>query len=170
MSLVMIGNWSASKYGRGLRDKYKGVTSLNLLDPIYDVGVLRGFREKASFYVHGHSAGGTNPSLVEAMYCGLPVLAFDCSYNRATTAGHALYFYTADELLRLTTSCTRDELVKIGRAMKFVADERYIWSIVADRYFSLMLEGHCGISRYVKDVTVAETRLSKESRSRTEFE
>jgi glycosyltransferase involved in cell wall biosynthesis len=145
ISLVMIGNWSASEYGRRLRNKYKDVTSLNLLDPIYDAGVLRGFRENASLYVHGHSAGGTNPSLVEAMYCGLPVLAFDCNFNRSTTAGHARYFRSADELLHLTTSCTRDELTQIGHAMKALADERYVWSIVADRYFALMLDDRCGV-------------------------
>lgn len=168
LSLVMIGNWSASKYGRLLRDEYKGVACLNLQDPIYDIGILRGFREKASLYVHGHSAGGTNPSLVEAMYCGLPVLAFDCSFNRATTAGHARYFHTADELLRLATSCTANELAQIGNAMKTVADKRYIWSIVADRYFSLMLEGPGGISGYGKGALLAETHVSREPSSRKE--
>lgn len=171
MSLVMIGNWSASEYGRRLRDEYKGVACLNLLDPIYDAGILRGFREKASLYVHGHSAGGTNPSLVEAMYCGLPVLAFDCSFNRSTTAGRARYFHTADELLRLATSCTRDELVQIGHAMKVVADERYIWSIVADRYFSLMLEGRRGISGHGEGARQAVTSVvSGEQSSQKEFD
>jgi glycosyltransferase involved in cell wall biosynthesis len=170
MSLVMIGNWSASEYGRRLQEKYKGIACLNLQDPIYDIGILRGFREKASLYVHGHSAGGTNPSLVEAMYCGLPVLAFDCSFNRATTAGHGRYFHTADELLRLVTFCTWDELTEIGNAMKAVADERYIWSIVANQYFSLMLEGWHVISRHGEDTSQAKTILPIDPNSQTEID
>lgn len=169
MSLVMIGNWSASEYGRRLRHEYKNFNCINLQDPIYDIGILRGFREKASLYVHGHSAGGTNPSLVEAMYFGLPVLAFDCNFNRATTSGHARYFHTADELLRLAASLTYDELMDIGNAMKAVADEHYIWSIVADRYFSLMLEGRRGTSEYGKEASRAETTLSTEPSSRKDY-
>jgi glycosyltransferase involved in cell wall biosynthesis len=168
MSLVMIGNWSASEYAHRLRDAYKGVAGLYLLDPIYDAGILRGFREKATLYVHGHSAGGTNPSLVEAMYCGLPVLALDCNFNRSTTAGRARYFRSAEELSPLATASTNDELAQNGRAMKAVADERYVWSIVADRYFSLMLDGLRGGSGHGGDAHRAEARGARVPCCRTE--
>ena len=167
--LVIIGNWAANEYGRRLRDEYKDIAGLNLLDPIYDASILRGFREKAMLYVHGHSAGGTNPSLVEAMYCGLPVLAFDCKFNRATTAGSAIYFHTADELFHLVTSCTYGELEQIGHALKVIADERYIWSIVADQYFSLMLNGRLGKSVESKNAPGVEARKSREPSSSEEF-
>jgi putative lipase involved disintegration of autophagic bodies len=49
--------------------------------------------------VHGHSAGGTNPSLVEAMNFGLPILAFDCVYNRATTEDKCKYWKTAEDIV-----------------------------------------------------------------------
>ncbi len=42
--------------------------------------------------MHGHSAGGTNPSLVEAMYLGLPVFAYGVQYNKETTHNKANYF------------------------------------------------------------------------------
>lgn len=100
---VMIGNWFASECAHRLWGVYKGVAGLQLSDLIYDAGILRGFRDKATLYVHGHLAGGTNPSLVEAMFCGLPVLAFDCKLNRSTTAGPACYFRSADELSHLAT-------------------------------------------------------------------
>jgi len=151
ISLVMIGNWTASDYARRLREEYEGVAGLQLLDSIYDAGILRGFREKAMLYIHGHSAGGTNPSLVEAMYCSLPVLAFDCSFNHSTTAGLASYFRSADELLHLVLSCKSNELAQNARAMKAVAEERYIWNIVAEQYFSLMLDAPQGKSGYVGD-------------------
>ena len=43
-------------------------------------------------YVHGHSAGGTNPSLVEMMHFEKPIIAFDCVYNRATMEDKGQYF------------------------------------------------------------------------------
>jgi glycosyltransferase involved in cell wall biosynthesis len=84
-TLVFIGNWNNSEYGRALREKYKDNTNMHLLDPIYDQRTLDVIRGNCFLYIHGHSAGGTNPSLVEAMYLGLPVIAFDVSYNRTTT-------------------------------------------------------------------------------------
>ena len=61
-----------------------------MLDPVYDLHRVNWLRSHAAVYIHGHSAGGTNPSLVEAMCLGLPVFAFDCVYNRATTENRCL--------------------------------------------------------------------------------
>ncbi len=80
--LVFIGNWKQSEYGLNLMKKYKGFLNIILLDAIYDLGVLYTLRANAEMYVHGHSAGGTNPSLVEAMFFGCPILCYDVVYNR----------------------------------------------------------------------------------------
>jgi len=77
LSLVLIGNWAGSDYGRQLRVTHEGFDNLYLLDPIHSAGSLNKIRSNAWIYVHGHSAGGTNPSLVEAMSLGLAVCAFD---------------------------------------------------------------------------------------------
>ncbi|OIO70564.1 MAG: glycosyl transferase [Zetaproteobacteria bacterium CG_4_9_14_3_um_filter_49_83] len=136
--LVMVGNWKGSDYGRSLQVQYQDLGHLHLLDPIYDIGKLKTLRSHASIYVHGHSAGGTNPSLVEAMHFGRPVIAFDCSFNRATTEDRAIYFdsmYALQELLR-TPNMAEKEIV--GAAMKEIAMRRYTWAIVAEQYFKLL--------------------------------
>lgn len=51
-------------------------------------------RGNCLMYVHGHSAGGTNPSLAEAMCPGLPIVALDIIYNRETADSRVLYFKT----------------------------------------------------------------------------
>ena len=89
-NLVFVGNWERSEYGQFLKEKYSAFSNLHLLDPVYESHTVNWLRSNASLYVHGHSAGGTNPSLVEAMNLGLPILAFDCVYNRATTEDKAL--------------------------------------------------------------------------------
>jgi len=134
----MVGNWKGSDYGRSLQVQYQDLGHLHLLDPIYDIGKLKTLRSHASIYVHGHSAGGTNPSLVEAMHFGRPVIAFDCSFNRATTEDRAIYFdsmYALQELLR-TPNMAEKEIV--GAAMKEIAMRRYTWAIVAEQYFKLL--------------------------------
>jgi hypothetical protein len=77
-----------------LRAAWQGTPNLHLLDAEYDPGRLRAIRDRAWLYLHGHSAGGTNPSLVEMMPFAVPILTWDCAYNRATTAGSAPGFAT----------------------------------------------------------------------------
>jgi len=109
-----------------------------LLDPIYDQGKLDLIRSNASLYVHGHSAGGTNPSLVEAMYLGLPVLAFHVSYNITTTENNAWYFSDSEDIQKVLSTVTTDELKQNADRMKSVADRRYTWKIIADKYSFLV--------------------------------
>lgn len=100
-SYVFIGNWENSEYGRGLRRKYSGNTRLRLLDPIYDQTELAHYREECSSYVHGHSVGGTNPSLVEMVYYDCHIYCFDVSYHHTTVGAHARYFRSAKQLSAL---------------------------------------------------------------------
>ena len=138
-ALVMVGNWNNSKYGRDIRKCYASHHNLYFLDSIYDLTKLNTLRKQASFYVHGHSAGGTNPSLVEAMHFGKAVLAFDCDYNRSTTENKALFFKDAPGLMRLIETTSIEVVDRVGLDMLEIARRRYTWDIVAKQYFSLMI-------------------------------
>lgn len=137
-SLIIVGNWNNSDYGRAVRERYITFKHIYLLDPIYNLGKLKTLRSQASLYVHGHSAGGTNPSLVEAMHFGKAVLAFDCSYNRSTTEDKALYFKNSAELQRVLLSLKQFALDGVGQYMIEIAQRRYTWKIVANQYFTLI--------------------------------
>ncbi len=141
MPLVFVGNWNNSDFGRELKQRYGSVPHLYLLDPIYDVGVLRTIRGNAALYIHGHSAGGTNPSLVEMMHFGLPVLAYDCVFNRCTTDDKALFFKDAAALSEKVESLDSDEAVRIGGDLLRLAQERYTWDAVGREYFRILLDG-----------------------------
>lgn len=139
LPLIFVGNWNNSTFGRELRQRYEDYVHLNLLDPIYDVGVLRTIRENAVVYVHGHSAGGTNPSLVEIMHFGLPIMAYDCNYNRYTTADRAIFFKDAGSLRRSLVTLDTEEAKHVGAEMHQIAQDRYTWNAVGRAYFELML-------------------------------
>lgn len=137
-SLVMVGNWNANEYGMDLKKKFETHKRIHLLDPIYDQEKLDMLRSNCHLYIHGHSAGGTNPSLVEAMYLGLPIIAFDVSYNRCTTENKALFFKTAEELNGLIEKTTYTSLLELRENLKEIANRRYTWPIIAKKYLSLI--------------------------------
>lgn len=132
--LVFIGNWGHSEWSRKLKEQYSGYPNIKILDAIYDLDILYALRSSAGIYMHGHSAGGTNPSLVEAMFFGIPIIACDVVYNRETTENRAAYFRTGDDLLRLLNAP-----LPSGEAMAEIAARRYTWRHVAAQYTSLFL-------------------------------
>jgi len=139
INLVIVGNWSKSNYGTQLKQRYSKFDNLHLLDPIYEQDLLNQIRSNCKFYVHGHSAGGTNPSLVEAMYLGLPIFAYGVNFNRETTFHKAAYFQTTKELIHLLNNMDSPELNTLGAQMKVIAKQHYTWSSISDKYRDVFL-------------------------------
>lgn len=133
--LVFIGNWDRSEYGRKMKEKYSQYENITILDPIYDLDLLYVLRNNSEAYVHGHSAGGTNPSLVEAMFCGCNVFAYDVVYNRKTTEEAAHYFKDGIDLAILTMGQNLEK--DNSEVMRDIAKRRYTWAIIAKQYESL---------------------------------
>ena len=131
---VLVGNWNNSSYGIKTRKKYSNIKNIILLDAIYDQRELDLLRSNCMLYLHGHSAGGTNPALVEAMNLSLPIFAYDCIYNRYTTSQKAEYFKNSTELAAKLKNVSNDGLSKIGERMKVIAEEQYRWKVIAQKY------------------------------------
>ncbi len=136
--LVIIGNWEHSQYGKQLKNEFGQRKNIFLLDSIYDQDELNQIRSNCSFYVHGHSAGGTNPALVEAMYLGLPVIAYDVPYNRETTFNKAKYFSSVEDLKKIINEIRHTELSKIGSELQKQAKKEYTWEKISAKYLSLI--------------------------------
>lgn len=130
--LIYIGNWNRSEYGRNLKDKYSSCSNIIIHGPEYNLDTLYALRSHAAMYIHGHSAGGTNPSLVEAMFFGKPILAYDVIYNRATTCDQAYYFKDCDSLISLLKHSDFN-----GAPMRSIAQSNYTWKNIASQYEKL---------------------------------
>ena len=137
LNLVIIGNWENSEYGIKLKEKYLESKNIFLLDPIYDQQVLNQIRSNCYVYMHGHSAGGTNPSLVEAMYLELPIFAYGIQYNSETTQNKAMYFDDKEALLSLLTSIDSESLGRVALDMKSIAVKEYTWGNITQKYSEL---------------------------------
>jgi glycosyltransferase involved in cell wall biosynthesis len=140
LQLIIVSNWDQTSYGRSLLTKYANQPNISLIGPIYDKNELQRYRENCLIYIHGHSAGGTNPSLVEAMYTGKPVIAWDNEFNRITTNNLSLYFKNQNELMNQLIHPKSSKLQSVGEKLKEYAQANYKWSIAADQLKAILTE------------------------------
>lgn len=136
-NLVLISNYEKFEYGKQLKKVYSKYPNIVIQDAIYDLQDLDTIRSNAKLYIHSHSFCGTAPSLVEAMHLGLPIIALDVPTNRYTTENKATYFKTVNDLKEiLTHSHERLDIIS-GTTMKEIAERKYTWKIIANKYSEL---------------------------------
>jgi len=107
---------------------------------IYDAPTLAALRSYALLYVHGHQVGGTNPSLVEALAAGLPVLAHDNRFNRWVAAAAALYFSSEETCASAMDQIFSDpsRRTDMARAARARHRESFTWDSVCNQYEDLL--------------------------------
>ncbi len=130
---TIIGNWNHSLYAQQLRKRYSNEKRLLLLDPIYNAGRLAELREACWIYLHGHSVGGTNPSLVEMLFYDSHILCFDAIFNRQTAEEAANYFHDSKSLAFLIEAT--QNLCKISR---FKLRGNYTAEAISEKYMLAM--------------------------------
>lgn len=137
-NIILVGNWDVSSYSKDLKERFKSRKNIKLLNPIYNQSRLWYLKKNAKGYIHGHSAGGTNPSLVEAMHADLAILSFDVSFNRYTTHNKAIYWRTEQDLHDQIKSLTLNELKKVALDMKKIAIQYYSWNYISSQYKKIL--------------------------------
>ena len=141
--LLVVGS---APYSRWYIDRVEelaaGNPSVRLLGSIYDTELLNQLYANARTYIHGHSVGGTNPSLLRAMGAGAPVLAYDCEFNREVTAHQAFFWKDAEGLAVVLDEVAEgevdDELALMSASGRERIREHYQWEAVADDYQALI--------------------------------
>lgn len=88
--LLLIGSLN-TKFGQYLKKRYTS-PGISFRGALYEKETLNALRKYAALYFHGHSVGGTNPSLLEAMACGGNIVAHDNPFNRSVLGTEALFF------------------------------------------------------------------------------
>jgi len=136
-TIIIIGNWRSGRYGKRLQQRFQQYSNIFLLDPIYDQHELDKLRSNASIYIHGHSSGGTNPTLVEAMYLGLPVIAHENPFNINTTENQAYYFREKTVLKDILRNTSTVAFSACGKRLQAIAHEKMRWKDVAGEYGGL---------------------------------
>ena len=132
---VLVGNFSSTEYGRHLKAKHGDDSRVRIIDALYDARLLAALRSGCQVYLHGHSVGGTNPSLVEMLPYSRPILAFDCVFNRYTLAQGGGYFRDASMLRDLLAQAKLEDFIPSGSVRD---DPRYTWRRIAEDYVRIM--------------------------------
>ena len=141
--LVIICNLEQNQFYETLKEKtnFTSDKRIKFVGPFYDQEGLIYIRENAYCYLHGHSAGGTNPSLLEALSRTSINLLFDVAYNKEVGLDSCFYFTKEEDNLRdqinKIENLSTKEIEEYGsKAKKRIKDE-YTWDIVVDKYNQL---------------------------------
>lgn len=139
VKLVVLGDYdSDDEYLRRVREVASD--EVVFLGEIYDPAIVAALRFHGLGYLHGHTVGGTNPSLVEAMGAGNAVIAHDNEYNRWVVGEGALYFRTADDVSRAVGELLSDEdrRLRLAAASRSRFESEFTWTRVAGQYEELL--------------------------------
>lgn len=143
--LIIVGKTN-TPHGKYLVQKYGDEKNVRFVGGIYDFKKLNSVRYFSFAYFHGHSVGGTNPSLLEAMASNCYILAHNNIFNKAVLKENAHYYTSAEEVKWMLNSITD---LATSYKEKFIANNlneirnEYSWEKLIDeheKYFKWLLE------------------------------
>jgi len=144
--LVIVSNISKNKFYNSLIEKtnFPNDSRIKFVGSVYDSSILEVLRKKAIAYIHGHSAGGTNPSLLEALSLTDVNILYDVPYNREVGSDATLYFNKENNSLKeklLEVANYSDSKVKeMGIKAKKRIKDNYTWEIIVTKYKNMFDE------------------------------
>lgn len=130
---------------------------IHLIGTVFDSCKLEALRYYSIAYFHGHSVGGTNPSLLEALGCSNPVIAHDNVFNREVARDAAVYFENNESIPKLINEIENDvgKRERMGEKGLGIISNFYTWDIIVDKYVALMGDDENYVERN------AEIKISK---------
>ncbi len=136
--LLIVGNHNTS-YGKYLKDSFKS-PQVKFLGGIYNKVQLDSIRHYSIAYYHGHSVGGTNPSLLEAMASQCFIVAHKNSFNESILGDSALYFENENDVSRLIENVQKIDSQKRESFIKENLNKiitTYNWEIIVQQHEDL---------------------------------
>jgi glycosyltransferase involved in cell wall biosynthesis len=138
--LIVVGQAPYStEYSERVRTAADGDSRVRFLGGVFDQDLLDQLYGNAASYLHGHSVGGTNPSLLRALGAGVAPIAYDVSFNREVAGDDGEYFTTSEDLgplLLLSESHPGDWHAR-GVRLRERMSRLYRWDHVTDAYEQL---------------------------------
>lgn len=139
---ILIVSNPDTKFGKRTLKKFSNYKNIVFLGSIYDINILNSLRYFAKAYFHGHSIGGTNPSLLEAMACKSLIISHNNIFNKSVLGDDALFFDNEDDikniLLDFDKLSQKKEQFTVNNAKKI--EQKYRWKIIADNYENIFMQ------------------------------
>lgn len=117
---------------------FKSDERIKFVGTVYDQELLKKIRENAYAYFHGHTVGGTNPSLIEALGSTDLNLLVDVGFNKEVAEDCALYWSRKPgsfaKLIDHADKMSIEEIAEMGRRAKKRVAEEYTWDKICGQY------------------------------------
>lgn len=134
--MLVIGN-HMTKYGEYLKEKFAAHKNIRFIGGVYNLEHLNNLRYFSNLYFHGHSVGGTNPSLLEAMASQALVIAHDNRFNKGVLKANAYYFSNAEEVKNILSSIKKNDNLHFVQANFEAIVQEYNWEKINGAYLQL---------------------------------
>lgn len=138
--LVIVTNYEQNKFFHELKEKlhFEKDKRIKFVGTVYNPEYIKRIRELAFAYIHGHSVGGTNPSLLEGLASTKINLLYDCEFNREVGQKSCFYWNLSNlnlaSKLEYVDSLSPLEIDKIGISAKEIVIKQYNWELIVSSY------------------------------------
>lgn len=132
---------TGNRFGKFIRHRFKNDERIQFKGAIFDNAKVRALQNNSYLYFHGHSVGGTNPSLLEAMASEALIAAHNNPFNKSVLNTDAYYFSDSEEVRYLVETVRRagNERVMIKNNLDKIAFQ-FSWEKIVDEYESFITE------------------------------
>lgn len=126
-----------TKFGEYLKNKFKDYANIRFIGGIYDINILNNLRFFSNLYFHGHTVGGTNPSLLEAMASNALICANNNEFNSAILGNDAFYFSDSKDVAKILTNISYKKHIEKIENNRNKITNLYTWDKIIHSYEKL---------------------------------
>lgn len=139
MQILVIGKHE-TKYGNYLKNKFKEHSNIKFIGGLYNLEHLNNLRFYSNIYFHGHSVGGTNPSLLEAMASKALVVAHNNEFNKGVLKNNSYYFSNPDEVKNILKTIKKNDNLQLVQNNFEAIVKEFNWNKINGEYLQLFEE------------------------------
>ena len=144
--ILVIGNHN-TKYGSYLKNKFEAFSHIRFLGAVYNLDHLNNLRYYSNLYFHGHTVGGTNPSLLEAMASKALIAAHKNDFNKGVLKENAYYFTSSEEVKKILNSIKKSNNLQFIENNYAAIASTFNWEKINEQYLQLFKQCLEGTSR-----------------------
>ncbi|CDF81215.1 putative glycosyltransferase (GT4) [Formosa agariphila KMM 3901] len=133
-TFLVVGKHDSNAFGAYLKKKYQHHDFIKFVGGIYDIDILNNLRYYSNLYFHGHSVGGTNPSLLEAMSSNALIVGHKNEFNSSILGDFAFYFESDIDVKGIIESIEKKDYLEKVNGCRNEIVEKYNWNTINKQY------------------------------------